>query len=481
MRNLISDLVPYWGLDQDQDAQPLEDFLQEFDRKIEAIIYDAAVPDDSLEVCNKTIEGLYLYGIEMSVAQGSDAMGAILDVSDLINEVADKFGYPTAEYRDIANQLLDEVRTLLMDYELPGQSIEGDNVKNYIVKQAILYDNDIGFALAHNPEAVSPYVTWQMTYDEGKLDYYWGKYYSLEENALVNYIERTTDYENIYAVKEKALPEPIVPELLEEKEEKKLIQFIDSEYRELFKIPDGESIRVTYPPEDGRTPAEASCKFLDETHTQIGGTVYHICQFAERMEALGAKYEPVNQLDIITVAPQTIEDSIFFKANREEGNTCVGIVHGSFGNSGEHYHADWNSWENGLYTPKVQSELQSVIYTLRHDMLKDKDSMSAYCKERPEARLPEYATVEAYGFKVETDARQYFVRCTLEQSNPQFIMFAYADKPTPSIMLVAEPPQATKEKTYTSVLKAIEDGKKAPKPPRKEKSKAQHKSKEEEL
>ncbi len=31
----------------------------------------------------------------------------------------------------------------------------------------------------------------------------------------------------------------------------KMIQFIDSEYRELFKIPDGANIKITYPPGAG--------------------------------------------------------------------------------------------------------------------------------------------------------------------------------------------------------------------------------------
>ena len=37
---------------------------------------------------------------------------------------------------------------------------------------------------------------------------------------------------------------------------------------------------------------ERTCRFIDEYHTEIGGNLYHICEFAERMAHNGATYEP---------------------------------------------------------------------------------------------------------------------------------------------------------------------------------------------
>ncbi len=74
------------------------------------------------------------------------------------------------------------------------------------------------------------------------------------------------------------------------------IRFIDSDYRELFQIPDGASITIAYPPGDGRGTLTRSCHHIDEAHVRIGDNDYHICEFAERMEALGARYEPTDQL-----------------------------------------------------------------------------------------------------------------------------------------------------------------------------------------
>ena len=64
------------------------------------------------------------------------------------------------------------------------------------------------------------------------------------------------------------------------------IRFIDSHYKDLFRIPDGGCIQIHYPDET----VVKLCKFIDEYHTQIGTNVFHICQFAEIMERNGASY-----------------------------------------------------------------------------------------------------------------------------------------------------------------------------------------------
>lgn len=69
--------------------------------------------------------------------------------------------------------------------------------------------------------------------------------------------------------------------------QEKDIRFIDSSYNELFRIPDGGYIQVDFPDETIIKP----CKYLDDYHTQIGNRVFHICEFAEIMERLGANYQ----------------------------------------------------------------------------------------------------------------------------------------------------------------------------------------------
>lgn len=70
------------------------------------------------------------------------------------------------------------------------------------------------------------------------------------------------------------------------------IRFINSRYKELFRISDGDRITVTL---GWGKKKEHACRYIDEYHTEVGGHLYHICGFAERMEQNGAVYEPKQQ------------------------------------------------------------------------------------------------------------------------------------------------------------------------------------------
>ena len=62
------------------------------------------------------------------------------------------------------------------------------------------------------------------------------------------------------------------------------IRFIDSSYKELFRLTDGDKIRLKY--EYGE-PADYFCRFIDEYHLEVNhkrDTIFHICEFAETVE-----------------------------------------------------------------------------------------------------------------------------------------------------------------------------------------------------
>ena len=83
------------------------------------------------------------------------------------------------------------------------------------------------------------------------------------------------------------------------KEAEKGIRFIDPRYNDLFRITDGGKIRISLP--DGET-SEEICRYIDPYHVEIGQgsrEIYHICEFAERMEQCRAKVEPVDAACII--------------------------------------------------------------------------------------------------------------------------------------------------------------------------------------
>lgn len=74
------------------------------------------------------------------------------------------------------------------------------------------------------------------------------------------------------------------------KQAEKGIRFIDPHYKELFRIPDGDKIRILH--SDG-TQADYTCRYIDECHLEVGNGLYHICQFAEMMERNGNTVIPL--------------------------------------------------------------------------------------------------------------------------------------------------------------------------------------------
>lgn len=88
------------------------------------------------------------------------------------------------------------------------------------------------------------------------------------------------------------------------------IRFINPHYKELFRIPDGDQIRITYADGERR---DSVCRYIDDCHVEIGGgwnSLLHICQFAERMERNGGTVIPLRSslpVQCYSVLPSTGE------------------------------------------------------------------------------------------------------------------------------------------------------------------------------
>lgn len=68
------------------------------------------------------------------------------------------------------------------------------------------------------------------------------------------------------------------------------IRFITPKYDELFRLQDGDQIRIDRA--DGSSSI-ITCRYIDEAHVEVGGTLYHICEFAEAMERNGDIVTPL--------------------------------------------------------------------------------------------------------------------------------------------------------------------------------------------
>ena len=78
------------------------------------------------------------------------------------------------------------------------------------------------------------------------------------------------------------------------------IRFINSNYDTLFRIPDGGTVEIRFP---DRT-FTAKCEYLDDYHTEVGDTVFHICEFAELLEHQAGTVHPEPEITADQVAWQ---------------------------------------------------------------------------------------------------------------------------------------------------------------------------------
>ena len=68
------------------------------------------------------------------------------------------------------------------------------------------------------------------------------------------------------------------------------IRFITPDYTEKFRIEDGDRIRMI---RVGQAERDCECRYIDDYHVEIGGNLYHICEFAEKAKMAGVTVIPI--------------------------------------------------------------------------------------------------------------------------------------------------------------------------------------------
>ena len=89
------------------------------------------------------------------------------------------------------------------------------------------------------------------------------------------------------------------------------IRFITPDYKEKFIIADGDKIRITL--SDGEQ-LDRPCRYIDDYHLEVGSNLFHICEFAERMEQNGNTVIPLRS---------SLPEQCYVFVQTEN---CVGIV-----------------------------------------------------------------------------------------------------------------------------------------------------------
>jgi len=173
IRKLADNLVGYWGLSFEDGSKSAEEFMQAFDDRVDEARTGGAVVGDVYQTAPNVIYGLHRYGQDMVGSMGQEAMNDILDVSALMKDIAKRWDFESGVLDDLTAHLEAEVRGLLESTPMPGQPLTDVRNSDYVVTQAVLFNNDRGFALAHSPTAPDSFVTWQITHDkdDGTIDF----------------------------------------------------------------------------------------------------------------------------------------------------------------------------------------------------------------------------------------------------------------------------------------------------------------------
>lgn len=98
------------------------------------------------------------------------------------------------------NELVDATRAELAVRE------RNQVVKGYKILESTVFVDDRGFALAENPDAPQPFVTWQFTETDSGRDHYWGHYKTDADSARQDFHTRVQEYRNDYDLAENLPP-----------------------------------------------------------------------------------------------------------------------------------------------------------------------------------------------------------------------------------------------------------------------------------
>lgn len=212
----------------------------------------------------------------------------------------------------------------------------------------------------------------------------------------------------------------------------KIIRFIDSNYRDLFRIPDGGKIKITL--SDGEELIR-QCKYIDDYHfstAKVGhryyGDIYHICQFAEICERNGNSYEPVIENEYCL--ENLSDEEINICTDRSALRNSAATISGSYGRTRDRYFSRREDY-NTLFTKEFHAELCEVMNYFRTKsdtpILKSGADMINVCNGNIGFKADNGYTTAHY-YKIQTDKNTYFLSCMPELRECPFFLYGYENK-----------------------------------------------------
>ena len=134
------------------------------------------------------------------------------------------------------------------------------------------------------------------------------------------------------------------------------------------------------------------------------------------------------ELEIISMTPQERMYSYSQSSQIEAQTGCIGHLRGDFG-AGQEFFSSWFDHRGEYKTDEFKAEFDEVVNSLRKKdgLLFSRDSMTRYCRQRPEAEMVGNYCTE-YGFKLKTDQHTYMLRCNPNYGDYNFYLYAYVGR-----------------------------------------------------
>ena len=125
------------------------------------------------------------------------------------------------------------------------------------------------------------------------------------------------------------------------------------------------------------------------------------------------------------VQPGIFGTETLYYSDSDQEHRCVGHVRGGFGHGGNEYYASfWPHQGADQADEAFHAELNALVVSLRKSLLKDRPAMRRYIQHHPTLVL-EAGDLMSYGYRVETDRRVYYIRCTPHPGVYDFYIYAY--------------------------------------------------------
>ncbi len=133
---------------------------------------------------------------------------------------------------------------------------------------------------------------------------------------------------------------------------------------------------------------------------------------------------------VYEIKAATPEEDFLFYSNdkRDQELGCIGHLRGDFG-EGKGFWTTWWEHQSELKTQEFREQFDIFVNALRDQgILKDRQSMSIYCHEHPEAKMKDAWHPDLYGFRAKYGKYRFYLRCFPYSGDYNFYIYCYLDE-----------------------------------------------------